>query len=286
MRIRHVAIAFVLLLPAASVAWSHDLWLMPERFASAVKRPLSVLVDVGVKFPTGESPTRADRVDSFIARHGDTKLDLTGLRVTDTSLVGDFTPVETGLWTIDCTLKPRFIELEPAKFDEYLLEDGLADVLALRKERGVADRAGRERYARAVKTFVRVEPDPADRKTSAARPAEARAEPLPGFDRVSGTRIELVPLSDPTALAPGDTLRVRLLFDGKPLAKRSISSGREHAEARFVETRETDEHGEAAFTIAENGRWYLRTVHMIGAPEGDADVDWLSFWATMTFQVR
>ena len=37
-----------------------------------------------------------------------------------------------------------------------------------------------------------------------------------------GTLFEVVPLSDPAAAKPGDSLRVRVLFQGKPLASIAV----------------------------------------------------------------
>ncbi len=274
------------LFAVAPAALCHDLWLMPERFATPVGKPLAVFVDVGVKFPIGESPTRADRIDQFTATHVDARADLTNLRVTDTSLVGDLAADAPGLWIVSCTVKPRYIELEPAKFDEYLVDDGLAEIHEIRKAAGALARPGRERYARAVKTFLRVTAPPSEKVDASVAHAATAPEASTGFDRVLGTRVELVPLRDPTALVAGSKLRARVLFDGKPLARHAVSSGRESAPSRFVETVETDANGEAEFALADRGRWYLRTVQMIAAPKDDPDVDWLSFWSTLTFEVR
>src|SRR6476620_4228840 len=38
------------------------------------------------------------------------------------------------------------------------------------------------------------------------------------YDKVLGHEIEIVPLGDPAAVRPGETLRVKVLFQGKPLA--------------------------------------------------------------------
>lgn len=44
----------------------------------------------------------------------------------------------------------------------------------------------------------------------------------PGFDRTVGHRLELVPGQDPFGVAPGGTVDVLVLFDGKPLAGASV----------------------------------------------------------------
>ncbi len=48
-------------------------------------------------------------------------------------------------------------------------------------------------------------------------PSAAGAEKLTGYDRALGYRLELIPLINPFTLKTGDTLPVRVLFDGKPV---------------------------------------------------------------------
>lgn len=40
----------------------------------------------------------------------------------------------------------------------------------------------------------------------------------------AGDRLELAPLDNPAYLSPGDTLRVAVLFDGKPLASSRVAA--------------------------------------------------------------
>jgi nickel transport protein len=45
------------------------------------------------------------------------------------------------------------------------------------------------------------------------------------FQTVVGHQLELVPLSNPFALKPNETLRVRVYFEGKPLAGAAVEIG-------------------------------------------------------------
>ncbi|MCG8467619.1 MAG: DUF4198 domain-containing protein, partial [Gemmatimonadetes bacterium] len=55
-----------------------------------------------------------------------------------------------------------------------------------------------------------------------------------------------------------------------------------HDEA--VETR-TDADGVAVIPLGAGGRWYIRTIHM-SEPTTESEVDYVSNWATLTFEVR
>lgn len=55
--------------------------------------------------------------------------------------------------------------------------------------------------------------------------AKALTGPGAPWDRVLGHDLEIVPLSDPLSVRPGQSLRLRVLFQGQPLAGGSIERG-------------------------------------------------------------
>jgi len=86
-----------------------------------------------------------------------------------------------------------------------------------------------------------------------------------GFDRVEGHALELVPTTNPvTPMGPGQPIRVRLLFEGKPLSETRVSFiPRGHALAEGMDPeyeRMTDETGAATFT-PRTGNTYLVVAH-------------------------
>ncbi|MEX0887686.1 MAG: DUF4198 domain-containing protein [Phycisphaeraceae bacterium] len=86
--------------------------------------------------------------------------------------------------------------------------------------------------------------------------------------------LELVPQNDPTALAPGEPLEVRLLFHGEPLADAHIAfipRGHELA-GDFDEDYEqhTDESGLATFTPGESNYYLIIAHHTDATASGEA----------------
>jgi uncharacterized GH25 family protein len=87
----------------------------------------------------------------------------------------------------------------------------------------------------------------------------------PGFDKPLGHRIELVPQANPvTPMGPGTPIKVRLLFEGKPLAGVKVSfiprgvALKEGTDAEYERT--TDKDGRASFT-PRTGNYYLVVAH-------------------------
>ena len=106
-----------------------------------------------------------------------------------------------------------------------------------------------------------------------------------------GYPVEIVPQQNPAALEVGDTLEILVLADGAPVAGQLVyashagfhdhGSDGEHREA--VSTR-TDARGLAGIELTHAGRWYVRLIRMLEVLEGD--VDYVSNWATLTFEIE
>src|SRR5262249_32041515 len=94
------------------------------------------------------------------------------------------------------------ITLEPEKFEKYLGDEGLDAVLEARAARNERGKPGNEGYSRCAKSLV-----------------AGGGSGGPGFDRVVGLTLELVAESDPQKLAAEGKMRLRLLHEGRPLAK-------------------------------------------------------------------
>jgi uncharacterized GH25 family protein len=104
------------------------------------------------------------------------------------------------------------------------------------------------------------------------------------WDRILGHEIEIVPLGNPAALAPGARLRVRVLFRGQPLVGALVERGdgttrmREDDIPKF----KTDAEGVATIPLQRSGPTLLVVDHRVtpSATPGQASVDLYTatFW--------
>ncbi len=126
-----------------------------------------------------------------------------------------------------------------------------------------------------------------------------------GFDRATGQTIELLPLTDPGQLKKGDTLKVRLLLDGKPVPNvllKAAYAGFEKAEKEepghaapadkkkkedkpFPAEATSDARGEADLTLEHSGYWMISLSYKPPYPD-TAVCDQYMYNATFTFQVQ
>jgi len=96
-----------------------------------------------------------------------------------------------------------------------------------------------------------------------------------------------VPLTDPGDARVASQLRMRLLFQGKPLANARIHAGiapQSGAKPTADVTLSSSEDGIINVPIGSAGLWNVRTIHVVPAPAG-ADANWDVHWATFVYYV-
>jgi uncharacterized GH25 family protein len=245
-------------------ASAHDLWLIPPEAALPGKSVL-IRANQGDDFPKSD---KAPDVSSFgrrlvIAPDGQGTLEAAGMD--EQSGLLRFTPSCAGVHILAVETKPKLIALEADKFNHYLVSEGLLAMYRLRVKEKSLDQPGRERYSKSPKALVQI-------GTGGGDPC-----------RVVGMPLEIVPLKDPFALKVGDTLRVRVLFRGKPLPDAVLGvqwpDDGEDPRATF----RTDARGEALLPIARTGLLTVRLTHMT-RPKAET-FEWESFWTTLTFRL-
>lgn len=115
------------------------------------------------------------------------------------------------------------------------------------------------------------------------------SEQNPGFDKVLGHPLELVPVSNPvTPMGPGQPITVQVLYKGQPLPDATVSFiPRGHALKEGFDPdyeRKTDADGQAGFTPT-TGNVYLVVVHHQEPDESGENYENTKYSATLTVYV-
>ena len=256
---------------STSFLFAHDFFLYPSNFRAKPKEKIKISIHVDDVFPGKAVKWNSARVLRFEHRCGSPMTDLR-MKAAEADSSGVLVPaVESGMNLFALDWAARLIELKPDQFSHYLASEGLDHVLRMRKEHGEENKNGRERYSRFVKTFI-----------------DAGQGNTESLNKVVGQKIELVPLDDPYSAKVGDSVRVQLLFRGKPLPNALISStyaGATDKPDTYAQSGRTDQQGIVNVKLTHAGPWLVRTVHMLPV-ENDKDADWESWWASITFEVR
>lgn len=263
----------VIALAAASIlgggaARAHDLWLVPGSFRPGPGDTLRVFINNGDRFPESLTLLGEHRVASLSIRDPVDAVEPSPFRVDGASLTFEFSVRRTGTYVLGLETRPRTVRLKSSDFDDYLEEEELSAMIALREARGSSGSAAVERYTKWAKAMIVV-------------PGEARegAEHAP-----LGHRLEIVPDVGPGGLAPGAELPLRVLYDDAPLGSARVVFGRA-GRPGYEPVVTTDDDGRARVRLAQAGRWFARVLHMIPV-EDDPQVEWESFWATLTFEIQ
>jgi uncharacterized GH25 family protein len=81
-------------------------------------------------------------------------------------------------------------------------------------------------------------------------------------------------------------MRVRCLVDGKPVANQLVIVGGEGAKGETApRSLRTDAAGEVSFGLPQAGRWFAKFISMTRV-RGQEELDYVSQWATLTFEIR
>ncbi|MCE9637286.1 MAG: DUF4198 domain-containing protein [Planctomycetes bacterium] len=274
-------------LALASTAWAHDFWIAPAKFRVARGEKVALPLRNGEAY-VGAPVARDDlRIERFVVLGPGVTEDVPGADKQDPA--GSFTPSADGIWVAAYRSKPRSIELEAAKFEAYVREEGNEHVAKTRAERKETDKVGREIYSRCAKALFLVGDPATSEPTKPTDPAVTKAQPKPaaapsdGYDRVVGMRLEIVPETNPFAVASGAELAFRVVYETKAL-EGGLVVARSRAEPKHFVAARTAADGRVRLKLDRAGEWLVTCVHMIPAPEASG-MDWESLWASLTFDL-
>jgi len=264
-------LSLALLLPLSLLA--HDTWLVPSTYTPSPRTAVRLSLATSEAFPTSDSAVAPDRVARFTLRTTAGSESVSGYRLDGKFLVADPVVPVAGHAVAVLETKPRIIVLEPAQFNEYIGDEGLKAVTDARTKNGQTNSPGRERYRKITKTILCV-------GAVAAPPGDQI------YSQPEGLWLEVIPERSPCGLKVGDSITVRVLFQGQPLAGAHLAAGYQGVTGhKYPVWIPTDARGRATVKLDRPGAWFARVLHMVPA-QNDSEADWHSAFSTLTFEVR
>jgi uncharacterized GH25 family protein len=255
---------YLLLLLSSAALPAHDFWIEPSTYRPGPGQKVAVRLRVGERFSGQPVPRMESLTRRLVARFNGSETPLPGVPNTDPA--GFFSSASAGVHTLVYESGLSSVELDGAKFETYLAEEGLEAIQKLRAKRGQRAAPAKEVFSRSVKSFVVV------------------GGSTQGFaDSASGLPLELIAESSPLSLSSAKSLRLQLLFRGKPLAGAKVVAFPRRDPLHQLAAR-TDAKGRAVLPLDAPDVWLVKAVHMIEAPPA-TKAQWESFWAILTFEV-
>jgi len=257
-----ILVAAVVALAGAPLL-AHDMWMEPSTFSPAAGDIVSVRLRVGQDLLGDPIPRDPALVNQFVFEDASGRKPLVGRDGADPA--GFLRVSAPGVVVIGYRSNPSQVELTAEKFNQYLKEEGLEAVAALRARRNETGATARELFSRCAKSLV-----------LSGSPSDAPA------DRTLGFPLELVAERNPYAVRAGQDLPVRLTYQNRPLAGTLVVAMNRLNPSEKLTAR-TDADGRVRFQLRRSGMWLIKAVHMLPAPAGAA-ADWESYWASLTFE--
>jgi len=260
-------VALLAVVAISSIALGHEFWLQPKKFR--YKTGEDVIIDflVGENFAGESWDLTKHKVEAaqVISAYGKKDLKPTVKNTKGKNLTYRIANEGTHLFSLQSSA--AYIELDGEKFNAYLEEDGIDDILALRKKNNQLDKGSRENYTRYAKLLVQ-----SGNKTDDV------------YKRKVGFKVEIIPLQNPYALKSGDYLECEILYDGKPLPHQMVKIWSYIGNRAFLQDAFTENDGRVKFPISNKGPWMVSFVKMVEASR--PDVDYESMWASLVFGIE
>ena len=261
----------------AAEASAHDFWIIPSGFHIGQGETLEVLGQTSTRFPSSLSAVATPRVADarIVGAAGSTRI--TDLSQRGTSLVLRGRPTAPGQYLVAVSLTPTPARSPGAAFRRWLELEG-APGEATRLEREGAFQGSDSVTRRTLKTAKTI--------------AQVGSGGPRMFGQPAGQPLEFILDADPASLRVGDTLSVRMVYNGRPVARGEahaggadwpIAEGAQVPEPQDAHL-EATEQGVLRLPITRGGVWNVRGIHVTPGASGTPR-EWDVHWATLVFQI-
>jgi uncharacterized GH25 family protein len=244
---------------------AHDMWIEPTNFSPQSGEIVGVKLKVGQDLLGDPLPRDSRLIKEFVFADASGRKSLVGRDGGDPA--GYLRAAAPGLLVIGYHSNPSSVEQTAEKFNQYLKEEGLEQIAAIRAARNETNIKARELFSRCAKSLV-----------LSGTPSGEQG------DRALGFPLELVAERNPYALRGAGELPVRLTYENKPLAGALVVAMNRRNPAEKIKAR-TGADGRVRFDLRHEGMWLIKAVHMLPAPAG-SDAQWASYWASLTFEEK
>jgi uncharacterized GH25 family protein len=257
---------FTLLLGLVIITVSaHEFWLQPAKFMYAKGETANIRFRVGENFEGENWNNNRSKINFLTLYQNGTTADLAPLISDNKGDSLQLTLTQEGTVMVVYNGLNSFIELDKIKFNAYLEEDGLQEVIAYRKQYGETDSAGRESYQRSVKTILQV----GNQYDST-------------FTQHTLLPLDIIPLTHPYKINRKQTMNLQVFFNNEPMTNSLVNIWHREKDKTVRIQKHTDQNGVISFPIKKTGAWMVSTVKMIRLTN-QTNANWQSFWGSCTW---
>ncbi|HTG93369.1 MAG TPA: DUF4198 domain-containing protein [Pyrinomonadaceae bacterium] len=171
-----------------------------------------------------------------------------------------------GTYLFGVSTVPKLVEQKAAAFNQLLVQDGKADILAQRRTNNELTQDVHVRLTNSVRTIFQVADKLSDH-----------------YNRRLTFPAELIPQQNPYSLRVGQTIAFLCLVDNRPIGNQFVTAGWESREGKIQTlSGRTAADGIVRFKLVADGKWYVEMNHMKALTKLNYEVK----SASLTFAVR
>lgn len=246
----------------SNLASAHQFWIQPSDYNPTPGEQVSVFLKTGHGDKLEAFPRSTQHFTRFVVVGPDGEQPVAGQEGADPA--GSIKASKSGLHAVVYESIATRSEMEPERFEAYLREESLDEVMRQRARRGETNKPGSSTYVRCAKSLLGL-----GAKTAAAARKNV------------GLTLELTIEKGLADYRPGKPLTFLLQFEGKPAAGVTVAAMDTRDPNRPISAR-TDAAGKVELTLPAATEWLVSAVHMIPARPGK-QVDWESYRAALSF---
>jgi uncharacterized GH25 family protein len=260
-------IIVLLLLQALSfLCLSHEFWMEPARFFYQKGETAGIDLRAGENF-TGERWSLKRHRIVRLEKHASDLVENISLPP-DTSRRPQLSVAlhSEGEHLLMMQSNNAYIELEADKFNAYLKEDGLDEIMDYRTTTNTLSQPSREHYQRNTKLLLSC--------------GNVHTET---YKKNTGMPLEIIALQNPYTTPVGSELQFQVLFENKPHAFALVKIWHKAEGRTFMQNVYTDKDGIITTRVSGEGSWMISCVKMKASTE--KNIDWQSYWGSYVFGV-
>lgn len=244
---------------------AHEFWLQPEKFIYRRSETINIRFNVGENFKGENWSGDTSKIQRLNFYYADIKDDLTDAMGKGKGDSIQFALVDEGTAMITFNSRNSFIELDSAKFNAYLAEDGLKEAIKYRKQNNETDSMGREYYQRSVKTILQV---------GAVYDSTAQQQ--------TDLPLDIIPQSNPYTTRNKKEITIKVFFKQELLPNTLVKVWHRKKNKTTKEEYISNRNGEISFDVERTGEWMVSCVKMVRL-SNDEKAQWQSYWGSCTW---
>lgn len=254
------------LLVLSLLASSHEFWMQPLKFFYQKGETAGIDFRVGENFEGARWSLKRHRIER-LEHHSSAGVQKISIP-TDTARkpLLEVALKAEGENLIAMQSNNAYLELDAEKFNAYLKEDGLDEIINHRIKSNTVNTSSREHYQRNAKLLLSC--------------GDVHDET---FKKNTGMPLEIMALQNPYTTALGSEIRFQILFENKPHAFALVKVWHKAESRTFMQNVYTDKDGIITTRLSGKGAWMISCVKMRAATE--KDIDWQSYWGSFVFGI-